>query len=211
MPRGRRSAPARVQWRKAKRPAGKQMDRLSRYKELLLSWNSRVNLIGPEVVRNLDDHIAEAIEAADLLRPSGEVLDFGSGGGLPAIPMAIVSPSAHVHLVEADARKWAFLKHVVRECELDCEVHGTRLETLLPQLDRSLRFGLVTSRAVGRPERWVPWLASHLSPQGRVALFQADEAASVPGFRTAATHRLTRGDSNHLVVLEMFHVEQPNG
>ena len=66
------------------------MDRIAQYRELLLAWNRKVNLIGPEAVRNLDEHIAEAVEAAGLLRPSGAVLDFGSGGGLPAIPMAIL-------------------------------------------------------------------------------------------------------------------------
>src|SRR5512141_2686122 len=98
-------------------------EQLQRYKETLLKWTARVNLIGPEVRRDLDDHIAEALRAAEILTPAGEVLDFGSGGGLPAIPMAIVSPQAHFHLVEADQRKWAFLKHVVRECALNCTVH----------------------------------------------------------------------------------------
>jgi 16S rRNA (guanine527-N7)-methyltransferase len=185
-----------------------QRERLDRYKNLLLSWGSKVNLIGPEAKRNLDDHIAEAIEAARLLEPSGECLDFGSGGGLPAIPMAIVSPSAHFHLVEADARKWAFLKHAARECDIDCVVHADRLEKLLPKLPVDLRFGLVTSRAVGYPEKWVPSLRGHLSNDARVALFTGGGAPHVPGFREIAAHKLARGTANYLSVLRMFHVEQ---
>ncbi len=65
--------------------------RLATYKAELLKWNAKVNLIGPEARENLDEHIEEAIAAAEALKPRGEVLDFGSGGGLPAIPMAIVS------------------------------------------------------------------------------------------------------------------------
>src|SRR5262245_34577165 len=63
---------------------------LDLYKRELLKWTARVNLIGPEARAHLDDHIAEAVTAAEILKPQGDVLDFGSGGGLPAIPMAIV-------------------------------------------------------------------------------------------------------------------------
>jgi 16S rRNA (guanine527-N7)-methyltransferase len=91
---------------------------LETYKSELLRWNARINLIGPEAEANIDEHIAEAVEAAAILKPVGQALDFGSGGGLPALPMAIVSPEARFHLVESDRKKWAFLKHIVRECEL---------------------------------------------------------------------------------------------
>src|SRR5438105_10545546 len=109
---------------------------LDTYKRELLKWNEKINLIGPEAREHLDDHIAEALAAAGILKPEGEVLDFGSGGGLPAIPMAIVSPNARFHLVEADQKKWAFLKHAARECGLNSLVHGDRLSSLLPKLPR---------------------------------------------------------------------------
>ncbi|HEX9405864.1 MAG TPA: RsmG family class I SAM-dependent methyltransferase, partial [Thermoanaerobaculia bacterium] len=83
--------------------------RLDIYKRELLRWNEKVNLIGPEARANLDDHVSEALRAAEILKPQREVLDFGSGGGLPGIPMAIVSPNARFHLVEGDKKKWAFL------------------------------------------------------------------------------------------------------
>lgn len=180
--------------------------RLALYKRLLLTWNEKVNLIGPEATANLDAHINEALAAAELLRPSGEVLDFGSGGGLPAIPMAIVSPGARFHLVEADQRKWAFLKHVVRECRLNAVVYGDRLQRVLPKLPSHL--SLVTSRAVGRPEKWLPSLAPLMSDGGRVALFEGSrEHPSVAGYTPAEVFPLPRGESNYLVTLT-FHVEQ---
>ena len=156
---------------------------LTLYKDLLLSWNQKVNLIGPEAERNLDDHVAEALEAAELLRPEGEVLDFGSGGGLPAIPMAIVSARARFHLVEADQKKWSFLKFAARSCELNCVVHGDRLQRLISRLDPQQKFALVTSRAVGYPATWLPLLAEHLEPEGRVALFQGESEEAVDGWR----------------------------
>lgn len=182
-------------------------DRLLLYKSELLKWTAKVNLIGPEAVANLDEHIAEAVAAAEILKPAGEVMDFGSGGGLPAIPMAIVAPDARFHLVEADQKKWAFLKHVVRECGLNSLVYGDRLSRLLQRLPTDLRFSLVVSRAVGNPEEWVPTLKDHLEPGARVALFQGTpEAPEIAGFRAERAVPLPRGESNYLVTL-LFHVE----
>jgi 16S rRNA (guanine527-N7)-methyltransferase len=181
--------------------------RLDTYRSELLRWTAKVNLIGPEAREHLDEHVAEAVTAAEILKPAGNVLDFGSGGGLPAIPMAIVSPDARFHLVEADQKKWAFLKHVARECGLSCQVYGDRLARLLPRLPPDLRFSLVTSRAVGNPEEWVPSLKGHLEDGARIALFQgSSEVPEIAGFTRGEAVRLPRGDSNYLVVL-MFHVE----
>jgi 16S rRNA (guanine(527)-N(7))-methyltransferase RsmG len=180
-----------------------QVEQFQIFRSLLLSWNEKVNLIGPEATKNLDEHIAEAVEAAELLQPRDNVLDFGSGGGLPAIPMAIRSPEATFHMVEADQKKWAFLKFAVRECALKSVVHGDRLERLVPRLDRQLRFSLVTSRAVGRPHEWVGQLIGHLEPDAVVALFHgAERCGDVPGFEHVRSVRLSRGTSNYLVILK---------
>jgi len=181
---------------------------LDTYKSELLRWTAKVNLIGPEARANLDEHIEEALAAAALLKPHGEVLDFGSGGGLPAIPMAIASPEARFHLVEADQKKWAFLKHVVRECGLNSLVYGDRLARLLARLPSDLRFSLVISRAVGKPEEWIPTLKGHLEEGARVALFQGTpDVPNIAGFPRGEVFQLPRGESNHLVTLT-FHVEQ---
>ena len=178
--------------------------RLELFKRLLLAWTERVNLIGPEARANLDEHVGEALAAAELLKPTGEVLDFGSGGGLPAIPMAIFSPEARFHLVEADQRKWAFLKHVVRECRLNAVIYGDRLQRVLGRLPRNLE--LVTSRAVGRPQEWLPLLVDHMEKDGRVALFQSSpDFPRISGFTKAEARPLPRGPSSYLVT---FHVER---
>lgn len=182
-------------------------DQIAIYRRELLHWNERVNLIGPEARLNLDEHIAEALAASAILSPRRHVLDFGSGGGLPAIPMAIASPEATFHLVEADQRKWAFLKHVVRECRLSCRVYGDRLARLLPRLPGDLRFSMVVSRAVGNAEEWVPSLEAHLEPGATIALFQGTrEVPQLSRFSHSGTVPLPRGESNYLVTL-MFHVE----
>jgi 16S rRNA (guanine527-N7)-methyltransferase len=178
-------------------------DRLEIYRRELLAWNEKINLIGPEAKANIDDHIAEALEAAEILKLEREVLDFGSGGGLPSVPMAIASPAARFHLVESDMKKWAFLKHVVRECRLNSVVYGDRLARVLSRFPPELRFSLVTSRAVGSPQEWLPSLAPFMEPEGRAALFQATAGdLRIDHFRKEAAHKLRRG------YLVMFHVER---
>ena len=175
---------------------------LARFAELLLRWTARVNLIGPEARANLDDHIAEALTAAELLRPYGKVLDFGSGGGLPAIPMAIRSPESVFHLVEADQKKWSFLKFASRECGLNCRIWGDRLQAVVSRFPTWQQFDLVTSRAVGKPEEWFGLLAGHLAPGGRLALFQrSPHPPELRDMTLDASHALPRGTDNWLVVL----------
>jgi len=179
------------------------MTALELYKSLLLSWDERMNLIGPEVRANLDTHIQEALQAAEILQPRGDVLDFGSGGGLPAIPMAIAFPEARFHLVEAHQKKWAFLKHVVRGCQLNAVVYGDRLERVLKRLPPDLRFSLVTSRAVGRPDEWLPSLAPWMEPNGKAALFEGTQLVpEITHFRKEDAYKMPRG------YLITFHVEQ---
>jgi 16S rRNA (guanine527-N7)-methyltransferase len=183
---------------------------LETYQRELLRWNERINLIGPEAKAHLDDHVAEALAAAEILKVEGEVLDFGSGGGLPAIPMAIAAPAARFHLVEVDRKKWAFLKHIVRECELNAVIYGDRLARAVTRFPSDLRFSLVTSRAVGNPAGWLPLLVPFMKPGGRVALFQSSaEVPGIAGFEIGDVYALPRGVSNFLVTLT-FHVEQPS-
>ncbi|MBW3670827.1 MAG: class I SAM-dependent methyltransferase [Acidobacteria bacterium] len=177
-------------------------EQLERYEAVLRSWSERINLIGPEAKRHLRDHIDEAREAGARLQPTGKCLDFGSGGGLPAVPMAIDHSDARFTLVEADQKKWAFLKHVARECALNVLVLGDRLERLLDdgRLDGPYRF--VTSRAVGYPERWLPLLAPSLEEGARIALFEhAGEPPEVGGFETEEVVPLSRGTNNYLIIL----------
>jgi 16S rRNA (guanine527-N7)-methyltransferase len=176
-------------------------EQLACYRDLLLTWSAKINLIGPEARRNLDAHIDEALFAGSILQPAGEVLDFGSGGGLPAIPMAITHPAAHFHLVESDAKKWSFLKQVGRSCDLRLSVHGDRLERLAGGLPRGA-FALVTSRAVGYPERWLPLVEPLLIDGGRVALFAGSaEFPDIQGFAAERAVPLPRGEGHSLLIL----------
>ena len=89
------------------------MDPLRRYAQLLLDWNRTTNLTG---ARSLDQVEALIADAGALLAISWDginrVVDIGSGGGLPAIPLALKLATVQFSLLEANSRKCAFLEHV---------------------------------------------------------------------------------------------------
>src|ERR1700731_2086431 len=92
---------------------------IQRYAQLLLDWNRSVNLTG---ARTMEEVLAQ-IAAGDalLLVPwtgIGRVIDIGSGGGLPAVPMAIAMPQVRFTLLEANTRKWAFLEQAAATLHL---------------------------------------------------------------------------------------------
>lgn len=108
------------------------MHQLEKYKELLLKWNKTHNLVSKSQARNLDEHIEDSLSVSDLLGP--EVLDLGSGGGFPGIPLAIKNPTKKFYLVESNAKKSAFLLNTSNQLELkNVKVYNKRIEELLPE------------------------------------------------------------------------------
>lgn len=130
---------------------------LSRYLDLLVRWNARTNLTairGPELM--VERHFGESLFAGLLLgrhlREGDSVLDFGSGGGLPGLPVQLLYPGLRVTLAESQGKKAAFLREVVRSLGLSTEVWGERVEGM----EAERRFAAVTMRAVDRMQEMVP-------------------------------------------------------
>ena len=82
---------------------------LVEFKKLFLFWNRTHNLIAKSQLSELDEHILDSLSVADLLREN--ILDMGSGGGLPGMPIAIKYPSKNIYLVESKQKKASFLLH----------------------------------------------------------------------------------------------------
>jgi 16S rRNA (guanine527-N7)-methyltransferase len=125
-----------------------QQDDLERFAALLRKWNAVQNLVSRETVDGLwPRHIDDSRQLMKFVRPTDKrVIDLGSGGGFPAIPMAIASRETERRftLVEPLAKKAAFLRTVARELELRITVDAKRAE----QIDSRETFDLVTSRAL---------------------------------------------------------------
>ena len=106
-------------------------ERLGAYVELLSRWNKRMNLTAlDERDEAIDRLLIEPLVAVKYLPSrSAAVLDIGSGGGSPAIPMKLAAPGIALRMVEAKTRKAAFLREAVRQLNLgDTVVEATRYE-----------------------------------------------------------------------------------
>lgn len=136
------------------------------YLSLFIRWNSRINLSSvrePEEI--LSRHFVESIACArNLPEKAFTLLDFGSGGGFPGVPIAICRPDIHVKLAESQSKKSAFLQEVVRTLGLTAEVFPRRAETL------SNRFDCVTLRAVDNMEEAVRTAAQLVNADGWLVL-----------------------------------------
>jgi 16S rRNA (guanine527-N7)-methyltransferase len=127
------------------------LDRLERYVALLLDANRRLNLtriVAPDAVAV--DHLLDALAALPLLdaiRPA-RLVDLGSGGGVPAIPLAIARPEWAWTLVESTGRKAAVLREMSEALGLaNVEVVAERAETVGRQAAHRERYDVATARA----------------------------------------------------------------
>jgi len=134
-----------------------QLDQFHRYYLEIADWNSRVNLTSVtewEHVRAwhfLGSLAASAAFPPGLTRSGGRVLDVGSGAGLPGLPIKIAFPMLRVTLVEATAKKTAFLDHVTGVLGLgDVEVVTARAETLAHVPTHREGYDVVLARGVAR-------------------------------------------------------------
>jgi len=160
--------------------SAREAERFGAYFELFVRWNERTNL---SAIRDEDGilsrHFLESIGCARLL-PQGiaTLLDFGSGGGFPGVPVAICREEIAVVLAESQGKKASFLQEVVRVLGLKARVAHGRAETL------SEAFDCVTLRAVDRMEAAVQAAASLVRTGGQMVLMTTRE--DLAGFVTAA-------------------------
>ena len=125
-----------------------ESQKLATYAELLLKWNATYNLTSIENPNDVIDlHLIDSLSlvkfAAKWLEGEKEVLDIGSGGGLPGIPLAIVKPSLDVTLIDAVQKKTIFQRQAIAMCKINnaMAVHG-RIEKM-----KDKNFDVITCRA----------------------------------------------------------------
>ena len=154
--------------------------RLRRYCELLLQWNRKVsNLISRnDENRIVSRHLQESLEPAHWLHSSGadRWLDFGSGGGLPAIPLAIAGVGAQWTLVESRRTKTLFLRKAIEELEITTvTVVLARLEEMLIQQEHAFGYSGFTSRATLPLAPTLSMAASVVRPAGVAFLWKGSK------------------------------------
>lgn len=151
---------------------GDVLERMVIYAELLETWSARHNLVRFSDRRELvERHLLDALSGECLLTGEGTLLDVGSGAGLPGVPLLVARPGWRGVLLEPRKKRWAFLKRVIRELDLDARAVDLRYE----QLPEGECFDLISARAVGAHGALLGWARSHLVDGGAVALWTTVE------------------------------------
>jgi 16S rRNA (guanine527-N7)-methyltransferase len=156
------------------------------YYRLLSTWNKKINLTGLNVGDvtpvAIDRLLIEPLVAASHVRPAVRtVLDIGSGGGSPAIPMALALSDVSLLMVEAKTRKSVFLKEALRALDLRRgDVVTSRFEELLTKPRLHEAHDLLTIRAVRVESRVLMSLQAFVRPSGEIFLFRTTAGASGP-------------------------------
>ena len=183
---------------------------LEAYFALLSKWNQRVSLtalpvgeVGDEAIDRL--LIEPCLAAKYLPAAHARVIDIGSGGGSPAIPMKLAAPGISMLMVESKTRKAAFLREAIRHLDLTrTSVESARFEELLARPELHDSADVVTLRAVKVDSKTVTLIQSFLKPRGLVFLFTATsspDAIQTPQVVHFANHVLLNHLGSRLEVL----------
>ena len=184
--------------------------KLSAYLVLLAKWNRVYNLTAiREPEKMATHHVADALSVLPHLPQQAglRLLDVGSGGGVPGLPLAIARPDWHVTVLDSNQKKGAFLRQAAIELALtNVEAVTARIEEYSP----TARFDVIISRAFAELSQFVEASLPRLAPGGRIAamkgVYPHDEIAGLQrGARVVDTVRLTVPGvdaERHLVLLE---------
>ena len=187
-------------------------DKLMAYAALLQKWNRTYNLTAlRDPAQAVSHHLLDSLAVLPFV-PAGRLLDVGSGGGMPGIPLAIAWPDLPVTLLDSNSKKSAFLQQAAIELALsNISVHGGRVEQYHP----SVGFSAITARAFSELADFVRLSRHLLAADGRWLALKgvrpdAEIARLPPDIAVEAVHRLIVpgvDGERHLVVMKMNHQE----
>jgi 16S rRNA (guanine527-N7)-methyltransferase len=187
----------------------RQAELLLAYLELLLKWNKAYNLTAVrDPVQMVTRHLLDSLAIAPYLHGQ-DIIDVGTGAGLPGIPLAILFPERRISLLDSNGKKTRFLFQVKTALCLDnMLVHHARVESFRPPAP----YDAVLSRAFAALADMVAGCRHLLAPTGSFlamkGAYPADEVMALdPAYAVKAVHALDipgLGEQRHLVELIML-------
>ncbi len=187
------------------------LDGLEAYFLELARWNRKINLTAFQIDDDGSDEavdrlLIEPVMAARYIPANAKsLMDIGSGGGSPAVPMKLARPDLALTMVEVKVRKSVFLRQVSRLLQLTkTEVENTRFEELLARPTLHENLDVVSIRAVRIDTSTLMGIQAFLKPGGHLLNFAAgsDPAEPPPPLRLRAVHTLIPENQSRLVVIQ---------
>jgi len=185
-----------------------QHEKLLDYLGLMFKWNAVYNLTSlRDPMQMVTHHLLDSLAAVPAFALAHNVLDVGSGGGLPGIVLAIVRPDMNVSMIDTVHKKTAFLTQVKAQLGLgNVTVYTMRVE----QLQVSDKFDVITSRAFADLSDFVNWSAHLLADGGHYIALKGvapkDEQERLPAeWKVSAVEPLQvprLGAERHLVHIQ---------
>lgn len=143
----------------------RQKEQFSRLGALYAGWNEKINVISRKDIGNLyTNHVLHSLGLARVVRfhTGAEVLDVGTGGGFPGIPLAILFPETHFHLVDSIGKKITVVEQVATALGLsNVKAEQARAEQLRGEYD------FIVSRAVTRLKEFYGWIHRKVKKESR--------------------------------------------
>ncbi|MEJ2201838.1 MAG: 16S rRNA (guanine(527)-N(7))-methyltransferase RsmG [Desulfuromonadaceae bacterium] len=154
-----------------------QCERLIWFATELLRWNNRLNLTAIRTMEEvIEKHLVDSLTPLPLLAGEERLLDIGSGGGFPGLPLKIVREGLSLVSVDAVAKKIRFQRQVVRQLNLaECIALAMRIEELPAWEYFSGGFDVVISRAFSSLRDFVTAALPCLAPTGRIIAMKGPE------------------------------------
>lgn len=130
-------------------------------KDVYLEWNSKINVISRKDTENFyTRHVLHSLSIAKFIKfkPNTRVLDVGTGGGFPGIPLAIYFKTSEFTLIDSIGKKIKVVDEVVKELKLK------NVNTVVVRAENiSLKYDFIVSRAVAQLDKFCPWISENIN------------------------------------------------
>jgi 16S rRNA (guanine527-N7)-methyltransferase len=149
----------------------KQLAKFDVYKNELLQWNAKTNLISENSSQEIiTRHFLDSLTAMRFIQKSdARIIDVGCGAGFPGLPLKIALPSLELYLLETNRKKVSFLKHIIRLLNLsEAVVLHDRVENIIKTDSWKEKFDILISRAAFKLSELLPQGEYFLAPEGEL-------------------------------------------
>lgn len=157
-----------------------KVEKFKKFKELLLKYNKMFNLTALLSDEDIEiKHFLDSLLGEKYFLKGENVVEVGSGGGFPSVPLMIYRPDLKFTLIESTQKKCEFLKTVINELDLNASVYNMRAEEAGKNTDFREKFDVVTARAVARLNTLLEYCVPLIKTGGRTVLYKGDAESEI--------------------------------